>query len=396
MHQRVRDSVEREGGIDDKAAFDRLVALLHYVSGDYKDPATFEALKRALGHAQRPAHYLAIPPSLFATVIESLGAAGLAENARVIVEKPFGRDLASARELNRIAHSVFPESSIFRIDHYLGKEAIMNILYFRFANSFLEPIWNRNHVASVQITLAENFGVGQRGAFYETAGCLRDVIENHLFQIVALLAMEPPAYQGFAAVHSEKASVFHAMRPLTPDDVVRGQYVGYRDEKDVAPDSDVETFCALRLCDRLVALGRRAVVPALRQAAARHRGRGAGAAEAAAAAVVRRLAPGRRPRQLPALPAAARFGDRARGARQARRARTSSASSASSTCARRRPTRSRPTSGCSATRWPATARCSPARTRSRPPGRSSTRCSSTTPQPCPTSPAPGGRRRPTR
>jgi glucose-6-phosphate 1-dehydrogenase len=247
LHQRVRDSVEREVGIDDKAAFDRLVSLLHYVSGDYQDPATFKALKKALGNAERPAHYLAIPPSLFATVIESLGAAGLAENARVIVEKPFGRDLASARELDRIAHSVFPESSIFRIDHYLGKEAIMNILYFRFANSFLEPIWNRNHVASVQLTLAESFGVGQRGAFYETAGALRDVVENHLFQIVALLAMEPPSYQGFAAVHTEKASVFHAMRPLKPDDLVRGQYVGYRDEKDVPPDSDVETFCALRL-----------------------------------------------------------------------------------------------------------------------------------------------------
>ncbi len=247
LHQRVRDSVQREGGIDDKAAFDHLVSLLHYVSGDYKDPATFKALKSALGAARRPAHYLAIPPSLFATVIESLGAAGLAENARVIVEKPFGRDLASARELNRIAHSVFPESAIFRIDHYLGKEAIMNILYFRFANSFLEPIWNRNHVASIQLTLAEKFGVGQRGAFYESAGCLRDVVENHLFQIVALLAMEPPAGQSFAAVHSEKLSVFQAMHPLRPDELVRGQYIGYRDEKDVAADSDVETYCALRL-----------------------------------------------------------------------------------------------------------------------------------------------------
>jgi glucose-6-phosphate 1-dehydrogenase len=247
VHARVHDSVERESGIDDKPAFERLVSLLQYVSGDYNEPTTFERVKAALGTALHPAHYLAIPPSLFATVIKGLGAAGLAENARVIVEKPFGRDLASARELDRIAHSVFPESSIFRIDHYLGKEAIMNILYFRFANSFLEPIWNRNHISSVQLTLAEDFGIGQRGGFYESAGCLRDVIQNHLFQIVALLAMEPPAYQGFAAVQSEKASVFHAMRPLTPDDLVRGQYVGYRDEKDVAADSDVETFCALRL-----------------------------------------------------------------------------------------------------------------------------------------------------
>lgn len=247
LHRRVRDSVEREGGIDDPAAFDRLTSLLRYVCGDYKDPATFTALKAALGRAERPAHYLAIPPALFSTVIRSLGAAGLGGNSRVIVEKPFGRDLASARELDAIAHSVFPESSIFRIDHYLGKEAIMNILYFRFANSFLEPIWNRDRVASVQVTLAESFGVGQRGGFYESAGCLRDVIENHLFQIVALLAMEPPAYQSFAAVHSAKSSVFHAMQPLAPDDVVRGQYAGYREEKDVAADSDVETFCALRL-----------------------------------------------------------------------------------------------------------------------------------------------------
>jgi glucose-6-phosphate 1-dehydrogenase len=180
-------------------------------------------------------------------VITGLGAAGLADQARVIVEKPFGRDLASAQELNRVAKSIFPEDSIFRIDHFLGKEAIMNILYFRFANTFLEPIWNRNYVASVQITLSETFGVENRGAFYETAGCLRDVIENHLFQVVTLLAMEPPAYRGFGAVHSEKAKVFEAMRPLKPEDLVRGQYDDYRKEPNVATDSDVETFCALRL-----------------------------------------------------------------------------------------------------------------------------------------------------
>jgi glucose-6-phosphate 1-dehydrogenase len=247
LHRRATDSIKRSGGIDNKSAFQHLLSLLKYVSGDYKDPGTFTAIKEVLGKARRPAHYLAIPPSLFETVIEGLGAAKLAEHARVIVEKPFGRDLVSARELNQVAHSVFPEDSIFRIDHFLGKEAIMNILYFRFANSFLEPIWNRNFVASVQITLSENFGVGKRGAFYETAGCLRDVIQNHLFQVVALLAMEPPAGRDFGAVHNEKAKVFQAMRPLTPDDVVRGQYAGYRDEQDVAKRSDVETFCALRL-----------------------------------------------------------------------------------------------------------------------------------------------------
>jgi glucose-6-phosphate 1-dehydrogenase len=171
----------------------------------------------------------------------------LSEDARVIVEKPFGRDLASARELNHVAQTVFPEDSIFRIDHFLGKEAIMNILYFRFANSFLEPIWNRNYVASIQVTLSEEFGVEGRGAFYETAGCLRDVIQNHLFQIVALLAMEPPPGRDFGAVHSEKAKVFQAMRPLKPNDLVRGQYAGYRKEPNVAKNSDVETFCALRL-----------------------------------------------------------------------------------------------------------------------------------------------------
>ena len=253
LRRRVADSVRHAAGgaapknNGDRRALDSLLSRINYVSGDYKAPATFAAIRQALNGARRPAYYLAIPPSLFETVIRGLGAAGLARDARVIVEKPFGRDLASARELNRVAHAVFAEDSIFRIDHFLGKEAIMNILYYRFANSFLEPIWNRNYVASVQITMAENFGVKKRGAFYETAGCLRDVVENHLFQIVALLAMEAPATRDYGAVQAEKAKVFEAMLPLKPEDLVRGQYAGYRKEPDVARDSDVETFCALRL-----------------------------------------------------------------------------------------------------------------------------------------------------
>src|SRR6202521_1427663 len=247
LRQRAEAAIRESGRIDDPGALRRVRSLLRYVAGDYNNPDTFMALQKALGKATRPAHYLAIPPALFATVIKGLGAAGLGDHARVIVEKPFGRDLASARVLNRTARSVFPEDSIFRIDHFLAKEAIMNILYFRFANSFLEPIWNRNYVASVQVTLSEDFGVEERGAFYETAGCLRDVIENHLCQVVALLAMEPPSDRDFGAVHTEKAKVFQAMRPVKRDDLVRGQYAGYRKEPGVAKHSDVETFCAMRL-----------------------------------------------------------------------------------------------------------------------------------------------------
>jgi glucose-6-phosphate 1-dehydrogenase len=247
IRKRAEEAIREAGPVDDRAALKHVLSSLHYVQGNYNDTATFTKLKKALGKARRPVHYLAIPPVLFPRVIECLGATSLAKDARVIVEKPFGRDLASARELNRIAQSVFPEPSIFRIDHFLAKEAIMNILYLRFANSFLEPIWNRNYIASVQVTLAEAFDVQGRGAFYETAGCLRDVIQNHLFQIVALLAMEPPTYRSFGAVHREAADILRAMRPLVPDDVVRGQYDGYRKEPGVAKNSDVETFCALRL-----------------------------------------------------------------------------------------------------------------------------------------------------
>ena len=246
LKQRARDSVEH-GGDFDSACFEKLAAQLRYVGGDYTDPATYAKLKQALGNSTRPIHYLAIPPSRFASVVQGLAKSGCAADARVIVEKPFGRDLATAQALDRTLHEVFPESAIFRIDHYLGKEAVQNLLYFRFANTFLEPIWNRHYVKDVQITMAEQFGVQGRGAFYEEVGAIRDVVQNHLLQVTALLAMDAPTGHEPAAMQAEKLRLVRAMRPLDPKEVVRGQFKGYRDEPGVAKNSQIETFAALCL-----------------------------------------------------------------------------------------------------------------------------------------------------